>query len=398
MPFQGKVPQMEQRYHADSLTQENLVKAFFDFDTNALQEMAKRNSTADYVFRIYNSIIHNNKQELITLLSSKEERKQLPAEIDEFAVNEFFIRDRHDLVFQKFQILKENDTTIVALQDLPEAVDTLCHPVIEVEIGGKKYIFLIDTGYTFSTIHSSILKELSGHIVHTFDPDTLWSKDGNGVEKREQLLTTVVDTFSIGTMRFVNMPLTITEEFPEIAGIIGGDLLKQLIVTIDCIDKKLALSIPSPEANTYPNFIYKQMTPYIKSISISGKPIVAYLDTGANTTTIYGETVRKLYGDDALKRWYFSTSTYTTVGANSERTGIDTVLKKPFQFYIDKHIITINYPAISDKPFSENERDIIIGMDMLQNTKFTLNGASRRFTIDSTLTKTSLPTHIQERP
>lgn len=111
--------------------------------------------------------------------------------------------------------------------------------IIDVEINNEKRKFLFDTGAPTS-ISSSILSEIQYNTIQTIPV-----LDANGLEKSIEILE--LDKIIIGNVAFLNtysFKLENVEilECLKIDGIIGSNMLRNTIVDIDYINKKIRLT------------------------------------------------------------------------------------------------------------------------------------------------------------
>ncbi|MFP4528719.1 MAG: aspartyl protease family protein [Candidatus Kapaibacterium sp.] len=145
----------------------------------------------------------------------------------------------------------------------------------EVGIAGKKYIFLIDNGYSKSSINQSIIRELGLDAA----VGTLASRDLGGEESTDSLY--ILPEIEIGNI--IVRELLITSDRSGHQGIIGWDILSQIDLRIDFAHKSIEFRRPGNSQSEKCDYFWVQ-TPVLYAHDCNGIPVKFIFDLGANMT------------------------------------------------------------------------------------------------------------------
>jgi len=173
--------------------------------------------------------------------------------------------------------------------------------LVPVKINGERRIFLLDTGAAVNAISAGTANALGMKVQPAADAMELFG----GLKLDREV---VADTFSVGPVRAVNVPLIVapTTAFPpSLDGLLGASLLHNYDLELDFANSRFKLFSPEHCAQ---NVVYWTSQPYTRvpirltsqshitlSVLLDGKPMLAVLDTGSETSAMSLEQAHTLF-------------------------------------------------------------------------------------------------------
>ncbi|MFA6571576.1 MAG: retropepsin-like aspartic protease, partial [Bacteroidota bacterium] len=241
------------------------------------------------------------------------------------------------------------------------------NPIIEVELNGKKYKFIFDTGADMSVVSSDVAKECGLKLKAGFKNVLKNANDGS-----VGFYSSVADTLKIASTAFYNHPVFVINEKDlkfkflfftvlKIDGIIGWNLIKQIRVVLDFKNEQLILTKPEKKSNFERNLFWVGY-PYLKCLSDGNVVLNMGFDTGADmsafTLAIFDKiSPRKL--DECYRKVY-------SVAGETEYKGV--VMPELKLLLADKIITFNNIYSVPERIFKKFIIDGVIGGDVLENT------------------------------
>jgi predicted aspartyl protease len=172
---------------------------------------------------------------------------------------------------------------------------------VPVRINGQKRTFLLDTGAAVNAISASTANALGMTMRPAADPMELFG----GLKLDREV---VADTLSVGPVQTLNAPLIVAPSTafpPSLDGLLGASLLHNYDVELDFANSRFRLF--SPE-HCGQSVVYWTSQPYTRvpirltsqshitlPVLLDGKPILAVLDTGSETSAMSLEQARMLF-------------------------------------------------------------------------------------------------------
>lgn len=243
-------------------------------------------------------------------------------------------------------------------------------PFVKVNIKGKAFHFVIDTG-GFNSIETEIAQELGLDLRNKFQ------MPGAG-EKTVDAWTTVIDTFSIGENKFQNrrfytLPLKTIKEnlkLPFLDGIIGYDFFSDSILQLDYPNKQVNFLNKFAGQNGMSFAIYGSHIPKLK-VEIDGIESEFVIDTGDRSQLTLGQNFsRAVLAKNQYELSEEKVTGYGLGGAIMARTFELKSLK--FGTTEAKSILT-RIPNLKGGVFAQSDFNGSIGSGLLKNYKITLD-------------------------
>ena len=167
-------------------------------------------------------------------------------------------------------------------------------PFVHVEISGKSYRFILDTGAQFSTISRKVAEKcgIQSIAVPETDSESTFSNPG------------IVTRIELGNAEIENVPVMIIDSknldvkllglvtLMKIDGIIGWPQLKNLRLEFDRVHDILKIG-RSEEANAQEGNFFYYVGPVIKATASNGSPLLFLFDSGKGYTSLYSRGARK---------------------------------------------------------------------------------------------------------
>ncbi|MBP6672385.1 MAG: clan AA aspartic protease, partial [Bacteroidetes bacterium] len=176
-------------------------------------------------------------------------------------------------------------------------------PIVEVTVNGSLRRFWLDTGASEMVISSDVAEEIGIFPKEgVFDtiPTATSSVPGSPV---------IIEHLTIGKSQFNSVPCILLEEkylhkkifslFTEfkIDGIIGWRILKELDILIDYTEARIVIRKPQNGVHSKNNLLFFER-PYVRVHDSVGRPLLMFIDTGAEFSTFSPELISKYPGLD----------------------------------------------------------------------------------------------------
>lgn len=209
--------------------------------------------------------------------------------------NEFFVHN-YDSTISKEQNLKnllypvfKDFQTKFNFSEIPDTLEFTTQKdliFIPVEINGKKYNFLFDTGFDLSVIKKSVAEE-SNITQLLFTENSIVGSTG----KYSNSSQAIIENLKLGNIEINDKYCSVLDDdelefrmffikFLNIDGVIGYDIIKNLKTIIDYPNNKIIISKPTKRNKT--NEIFWLSQPIVKMKALNGINLYFFLDTGAN--------------------------------------------------------------------------------------------------------------------
>lgn len=238
--------------------------------------------------------------------------------------------------------------------------------LVEVEINGKKYNFILDTGASTSVLSAKVAKKCN--IKQT---TSMTSTAGSATKEAVKIIPGSIDTLCIGQLKIYNHKCMILNDedlefrvlgirLLKIDGMIGWNFFQEFDVTINDITKTLTFASLNTE-ETGNNFFWLEQ-PLVNATDSLETHLIGFFDSGANYATLFNPFLAKADTTKAIKK----TVTYAGAGGNARQN--------IFQFPKVKLNVggqTLTYHNVNmGNDFSNNpffEVDFRFGMSKLKN-------------------------------
>lgn len=183
---------------------------------------------------------------------------------------------------------------------LPSKLSMSGTPMVAVTINGVRKIFWIDTGAELTVLSSDLAKECG---VEVIGKDT--AKVGTATDIMINMWPGVIKDFRIGELQIENHPAIILDKkdlevklfkiirIVKVDGIIGWNAIRNLDMTLDYKNLRVTIAKPRPKPVAQRNFHFVTQ-PIVSLTDTLGKPLCFFLDTGANTTSLYEPALLKI--------------------------------------------------------------------------------------------------------
>ncbi len=198
------------------------------------------------------------------------------------------------------------------------------NPMIEVMVNGKKKKFWIDTGAGLSVVASDVAEECN-----IFPIGTEKTTAGTGTSKRVSIQPAIIENLQIGELLIKNHPVIIIDktdmEFKlfgimtllKIDGIIGWPAIQNMKIEIDYKNKRTIIEKPA-KIETEDRNLFWLGSPIVKLKTPDRINLNFDLDTGANTTSIHKNILKKI----DIKSAYVKKITHWSGGFEKTETKI----------------------------------------------------------------------------
>ena len=262
--------------------------------------------------------------------------------------------------------------------NLPLSFTKNGQPCVRVEINGKEFKFIIDTGAQFSVLSSRIAKKcnIPAIPIRGIDAKKTFSKPG------------FVEKISIGSAEIDNIPVMIIDSrnldiklfglftLMKIDGIIGWPQLAKLRIEFNKASKTLKISRGTKEAINDGNFFY-YLQPVVKVSAHNGIPLYMYFDAGKGHTSLFPRGAKKIGAEVAKKGVTVSSMTSPMGGTQVHRK----MVQENVGFCINNQFIVFNEIKIeeNENPFFDGW----MGMDVCQDGIMILDYSKGTFIIKS---------------
>lgn len=183
---------------------------------------------------------------------------------------------------------------------LPTKLSISGTPMVEVTVNGVRKRFWIDTGAEMTVLSSDFAEECGVNVIGTEA-----AKVGTSTDIMIDMKPGVIKDFRVGDLQIENHPVIILEKkdlevrlfklirIVKLDGIIGWNAIRNLEMILDY--KNLTTTIRQPEKHPYNvrNFHFV-VQPIVSLTDTLGKPLYFFLDTGANSTSLFEPALLKI--------------------------------------------------------------------------------------------------------
>ncbi|MBN1940514.1 MAG: aspartyl protease family protein [Candidatus Aminicenantes bacterium] len=256
------------------------------------------------------------------------------------------------------------------------------NPVVEVEVNGRRRKFWIDTGAGLSVIASDAAEDCGVASLAAGEAEAR-AATGRNVGVR----AAAIRELKIGGLEIRNHPVMIIDKrnlevkllglvrLLKIDGLIGWNAIRHIDMEIDYGGKQVILRKPVKRDASERRLVWLGQ-PVVRLHTGDGRPVLFGLDTGSRATSLTETILGKI---DAAAAGEKSAATWSAGGSVRARTrfvsGVALVLGG-FRFDFEKIAVT------GDKRAVVVRLDGIIGSDILQDTRLSLDAANGRFEIE----------------
>lgn len=184
---------------------------------------------------------------------------------------------KNNVCFQRLNKIPKVD--IINEQEYPISIK-YNRVFTEVTIQGEKYNFLVDNGYTNSSISSKHIPKLKYSAV----ADDVRTLDAVG-NVRENSYSYIISDVNIANIRVDSVYFS--PGLSDYDGVIGMDILSQLDVHIDFDRKKIIFKESDPADADTNNFYFWAMLPLLFATECDGAQTLFVLDLGSEMSFIF---------------------------------------------------------------------------------------------------------------
>ncbi len=174
-------------------------------------------------------------------------------------------------------------------------------PIVELMVNGKRKKFLIDTGFSFTTISPETAKDCGIEAVRDSLSSSL--QDANGFKKKDAGQYCSIKEMAIGDLRVKNHSVIIARnanlriagvKLTNYDGILGWNFLQNFRVRIDWRNNRFTLSRSlGSDSSMTPRVFYSITDPFVRLKLSNGRYANFHLDTGANDVTLFNSIETK---------------------------------------------------------------------------------------------------------
>lgn len=187
---------------------------------------------------------------------------------------------------------------------LPVTESTSSTLLVPAEIDGKAGSMMVDTGSSYSLMRGSVADQLG--LQRDDIPEGVYGLAGRSIGQRTRAHSLKLGPIEETDRGFLISPNTVPVD-TRAMGILGGDVIGDFNVELDPAAHQLKLyqpdscprGVPGWAAKTPPTAI--EITPdnqIVFTASLDGKPVKAYLDTGATYSILDLSAAKRAYGLD----------------------------------------------------------------------------------------------------
>jgi predicted aspartyl protease len=188
---------------------------------------------------------------------------------------------------------------------LPVKLSISGTPMVEVMVNGIRKQFWIDTGAELTVLSSDLAKECGVDVISAEA-----AKVGTATDIVINMWPGVINDFRIGDLQIENHPTIILDKkdlevklfkiirIVKVDGIIGWNAIRNLDLTLDYKNRSVTIAKPQPKPVRHRNFHFATQ-PIVSLTDTLGKPLYFFLDTGANTTSLYDPILMKIDTSEA---------------------------------------------------------------------------------------------------
>lgn len=260
--------------------------------------------------------------------------------------------------------------------------------IIEARMEGRPVRLMVDTGFSLTFVTADFAREagvtITDEIIRMSDSN---DSDSNGRLARLGVLE--VGGLTVRNLPVVSSPPRLLRKLAgPIDGVLGWDVLRDLVVTWDFPARRMQLRKPdttgmeSASDVMEPNLSGRQM-PVISATSDSGQPLDLFLDTGFASRTFGIELNRNadiLASKVDLSQFHLAWSPGITFGMHSFRVRWPR-RARPFHFHFSGHIFEVPQATLT-REIRIHERlatvDGVVGNAPFLSGRLTLDGPGRR--------------------
>ncbi len=179
-------------------------------------------------------------------------------------------------------------------------------PCIKLEINGKLYWFIIDTGCMFTSVFKNIAEDLNINIFSDY------KRGGVGADGYFTVTAGILNEFKLNNIIFKNLPVSVIMSnsidvnflFINLAkfdGTIGWDLLQQFDFTIDYKNRQLILRKPEKKKNKNKNLFWYNIPIFQCYAKENGCPLLLFFDSGSSYTQFEAKSLKFILGIDTAQ-------------------------------------------------------------------------------------------------
>lgn len=216
-----------------------------------------------------------------------------------------FKRDTVDAEIEKrrllYPLIIDKPRQSVEFSSEIDTIDMKLHkglPHVKVNINGKEYDFVFDTGAQTSLISDEIAEECGIKLIASIDSALTGSTDD-----KSTLNLSIANSIRLGNASFKNSPIMIVDHnlmkfkflfitWFSFDGLIGWNLIKKMDITMDYKNEKMYIRKPVKQTNP-PNNMFWLSDPVVKAKTPSGLDLNIFFDSGAMDSHVYNLFLKK---------------------------------------------------------------------------------------------------------
>jgi predicted aspartyl protease len=237
----------------------------------------------------------------------------------------------------------ERVTFSAASATLPLSLEDVDLPFVQVHVGERPYLFLLDTGATFTLISSEVA-EAAGIV-----PAAAGADIATATTRQVGVKPAVIPHLSLGNAAFENHPCIVADprdlqfkslvvSFLRLDGVIGWNAIRHLDLEIDERARSATIRKPAPRVVEERNLSWLG-APIVRAHFPDGVPFLSGLDTGASASSLFPEFFTALPDAyrDAISGKSREGSTRVWGAGGAERVATRTV--KTLTVIVDRHVL-----------------------------------------------------------
>lgn len=314
--------------------------------------------------KLLNSILFYNSKwadcyNLFNESPSKKQKKIVPIYLDYM-----------NLPTEKYEVPERAETVKIEI--------TKGLPILPLVINGRMYRFLIDTGCDITCIRESVAQQLNLKLLGMHSSGVI-----NSIGDHFDIISSVMDSFKIGSTVAYNHPIIITSDnnltfefsnhtFMEFDGIIGWNYLKKLDFTLDYKKESLMIKKPVVRPTAIQNMFWLS-TPIIKLYSKDGIEMNFAFDTGDQVSNFFELLLKKVIIKD------IETDLRMAYGVGSTKIVEIKRIRKLSLFLAEYELEFNNYESGVEIDQTIISLDGRLGSDLLNYSKIRIDALNNNF-------------------
>jgi len=262
------------------------------------------------------------------------------------------------------------------MQSYKIELDGWSRPLVKVEINGHMKTFLLDTGYSVTTVQSDIAEEFNMEIL---SGDKIVG--GTYLGRTMESSPAIIKELKIGDVIIRNQYVNVSDkkyDNPDWDGVIGWSIIQNLHLELDYRNRLMHIKKPIKKPVKNRNLFWLRQ-PFVKNYNEEGRELYFFLDTGAGLSEIYRKAIDKNNLD--ISKYKEQKDKLTDATGKSQY--VNYYIIPEFRLIVDDYIIEFENLHLNIEPwYSKNmffKYDGLLGSNVLRYGKITIDNLNGRF-------------------